>query len=311
MALSNNLFIAVSPWFGGKLGLFGFLSDLWSHNLKYSSDSPGMQDDRQPLVSIITIVYNGEKHIADCVRSVQRQKYPNLQYIVVDGGSMDNTLAILKQFPDVITDLISEKDEGISDAFNKGILRARGRIIGLINADDWYEDGAVEMAVKAMTDADIAYGDLQLWKDGSPDFILTGDHSRIRQQMRINHPTVFVKRECYERFGLFDKQYRCAMDYDLLLRFYVSGCRFKHIPAIMANYRWEGLSDHRWMLGVRETLAIKNKYLPQRRLANHLYYYRHILVVAIPKLLGKWKLTFLPRLYRSLRSRWTSRPMSL
>src|SRR6185437_4828325 len=177
MALSNNLFIAVSPWFGGKLGLFGFLSDLWSHNLKYSSDSPGMQDDRQPLVSIITIVYNGEKHIADCVRSVQRQKYPNLQYIVVDGGSMDNTLAILKQFPDVITDLISEKDEGISDAFNKGILRARGRIIGLINADDWYEDGAVEMAVKAMTDADIAYGDLQLWKDGSPDFILTGDHS--------------------------------------------------------------------------------------------------------------------------------------
>jgi glycosyltransferase involved in cell wall biosynthesis len=270
-----------------------------------------MQEERQPLVSIITIVYNGEKHIADCVRSVQRQSYPHIQYIVVDGGSKDNTLGILQQFPTVITDLISEKDEGISDAFNKGILRAKGGIVGLINADDWYEDGAVEMAVRALEDADVVYGDLRLLRNGATDFIMTGDHSRIRHQMRLNHPTVFVRRECYERFGVFDKQYKCAMDYDLLLRFYVNGCRFKHIPALMANMRWDGLSDSRWMLGVRETLKIKNTYLPQRHLANRFYYYRHILVVAIPKFLGKWKLSFLPRLYRWLRFRKTSRPMNL
>jgi glycosyltransferase involved in cell wall biosynthesis len=270
-----------------------------------------MQEERQPLVSIITIVYNGEKHIADCVRSVQRQSYPHIQYIVVDGGSKDNTLGVLQQFPTVITDLISEKDEGISDAFNKGILRAKGEIVGLINADDWYEDNAVEMAVNALANADIAYGDLRLWRNGNPDFIFKGDHTRIRQEMRTNHPTVFIRKTCYDRFELFDKQYRCAMDYDLLLRFHLNGCRFNYIPTVLANMRWEGLSDSGWMMGVRETLAIKNKYLPNRRLANRLYYYRHVVSIAIPRILQKWNLGFLPRLYRSFRSNLTSRPKGL
>jgi len=110
---------------------------------------------------------------------------------------------------------------------------------------------------------------------------------------------------------MFDKQYKCAMDYDLLLRFHLNGCRFSYIPAVLANMRWEGLSDSRWMLGVSETLAIKNKYLPDRRLANRIYYYRHILSIAIPKYLKKWKLGFLPQLYRSVRSTLTSRPRSL
>lgn len=267
--------------------------------------------DKGPLVSIITVVYNGEKYIADCIRSVQRQTYPNIQYIIVDGGSRDNTLRIIEGFRDVVTDVVSEKDEGISDAFNKGVGLARGEIIGMINADDWYANGAIQKAVDAMTGYDVVYGDLQLWRDGQPDFIFHGDHTRLQQEMRINHPTVFIQKACFDQFGLFDKKYKCAMDYDLLLRLFVGKCRFNHVPEVLANMRWDGFSDEKWMLGVRETLEIKNKYLPQRRRLNRLYFYKHVISIGLPKLLQRSGFGFITRLYRSVRSTRTSRSVSL
>jgi glycosyltransferase involved in cell wall biosynthesis len=252
----------------------------------------------RPVVSIITIVYNGERHIADAIRSVARQNYPNLQYIVVDGGSKDNTLSIVERFRDTVTDLISEKDEGISDAFNKGLRLARGEIIGMINADDWYADGAIEKAVGAMEGYDVVYGDLQLWKNDEPDFVFKGDHRRLRQEMRVNHPTVFIRKTCYDQYGSFDKTYKCAMDYDLLLRLMVHGARFNYIPQVLANMRWDGLSDTRWLLGCRETLAIKNRYMPRRKWLNRLYFYRHVLAIGGTKLLKKNNLGFISRLFR-------------
>jgi len=252
-----------------------------------------------PLVTIITIVYNGEKTIADTIRSVEAQKYPNLEYIIVDGGSRDKTLDIVRQFSNTVTTVISEKDEGISDAFNKGLRLAKGEIIGLINADDWYEDGALEKVVAAMPGYDIVYGDLRLWKDGQTDFIYRGDHAHLAKEMTVNHPTVFVHKECYDRLGLFDKNYKCAMDYELMLRFMVNGVRFRYIPSVLANMRWEGLSDTRWMLGCRETLTIKNKYLPGRKGQNRIYYYKHVLANGAPRVLKKLGLGFITRIYRT------------
>lgn len=252
-----------------------------------------------PLVTIITIAYNGEKTIADTIRSVEAQKYPNLEYIVVDGGSTDKTLDIVRQFGNVVTTLVSEKDEGISDAFNKGLRLANGSIIGLINADDWYEDGTIEKVVAAMPGSDIVYGDLRLWKDGRTDFIYKGDHNHLVKEMTVNHPTVFVRKECYDRLGYFDKNFRCAMDYDLMLRFLMNGSRFRYVPAVLANMRWEGLSDNKWMLGCRETLTIKNKYLPQRKWRNRLYYYKHVLANGAPRVLKQFGLGFIIRFYRT------------
>jgi glycosyltransferase involved in cell wall biosynthesis len=257
-----------------------------------------MGPEQWPLVSIITVVYNGERYIADAIRSVQRQSWPNIQYIVVDGGSTDNTLNIVKSFGSVITDLITEKDEGISDAFNKGLLRARGEFIGIINADDWYEDGAVARAVKAMENADVVYGDLLYWKDEHPDFIAKADHRLLTREMTVNHPTVFVRKSCYDRFGGFDKRYRSAMDYDLLLRLLVNGCRFEHIPEVVANMRWGGVSDNRWMMGVKETLAIKNKYLERRRFLNRMYFFKQIVAIGLPRYMQKIGLGPLVKAYR-------------
>jgi glycosyltransferase involved in cell wall biosynthesis len=256
-----------------------------------------------PLVSIITIVYNGEKYIEQTIKSVIGQTYPNVEYIIVDGGSTDNTINIVRQFGDSIHSLISEKDQGISDAFNKGLRRAKGEIIGIINADDWYEKDAIEMAVRNIAGYDVVYGDLRMWKDGEIDFVITGDHHRLKKEMTINHPTVFVRRTCYDRFGFFDQQYKCAMDYDMMLRFLVNGSGFRNIPHTLANMRWEGLSDSKWLLGCQETRRIKNKYLPGRKWQNRLYFYKHILAISLPKFLEKIKLGLLVRTYRARFSR--------
>ena len=237
-----------------------------------------------PLVSIITVVHNGERHIADAIRSVAEQTYRNIEYIIIDGGSTDNTLAVIRQFETGITTVISERDKGISDAFNKGIRRARGSIIGMINADDWYAPDAVEKAVDAIGEYDVAYGDLQLWHNDRASGIVKGDHRHLYREMSVNHPTVFVRRECYQQFGLFDEQYRCAMDYDFLLRLVMAGRGFVHVPGVLANMRWGGVSDVRWRLACWETMQIKDKYLPSRKLAHRLYYVKQVMAITISRM---------------------------
>ncbi len=257
----------------------------------------------RPLVSVITIVYNGELYLEQTIKTVLEQSYSPVEYIVIDGGSADNSLNIIKRYESRIEAWLSEKDHGISDAFNKGLKLAKGEIIGILNADDWYEPDAIEKAVAALKDADIVYGNLRLIKDGKTDFILIGNHHFLENEMTVNHPTVFVRKECYENFGIFDMQYKCAMDYDLLLRFDVNGCRFVHVPEVLANMRWDGNSDSKWLLGCKETLAIKDKYFPGRKIRNHLYFYKHVLAIFLSKFLRRIKLNALTRAYRSQISR--------
>jgi glycosyltransferase involved in cell wall biosynthesis len=252
-----------------------------------------------PLVSIITIVFNGEKHIEDTIKSVIDQTYRNIEFIIIDGGSTDNTLEIIGKYAYAITSFLSEHDEGISDAFNKGLNLAKGEIIGIINADDWYVKNAVEMAVKNIEYSDIVYGNLRLWKDDKPDFIVTADHAYLENEMSVNHPTVFIKKECYEKYGLFDKKYKCAMDYDLMLRLKINNCRFVYIPEVLANMRWAGFSDANWLLGCRETRMIKDDHLPASKYLNQLYFFKHVLGITVPRFLTRIRMGFLVRLYRS------------
>jgi len=249
-------------------------------------------------ISVITIVYNGEKYLEQTITSVLAQTYPNIEYIVIDGGSTDGTLSIIKRYEDRIAFWMSEKDKGISDAFNKGITHATGDIIGIINADDWYEPDTISLVAEQIKDAGIVFGDMQLWKNGQKEFVLQGNLAFLEKEMTLNHPTVFIRRKCYEQFGTFDLSYRFAMDYDLLLRMKINHCRFSYIPQLLANMRWEGLSDKHWKKGVKETLAIKNKYMPAHKWRNNLYYFKHVLAISTSKFLSRLRLGSLTRLYR-------------
>lgn len=253
----------------------------------------------EPLVSIITIVYNGEEYIEQAILSVLHQTYPNIEYIIVDGGSTDNTASIINKYSNQLHKFISEKDRGISDAFNKGIKMTTGTFIGILNADDWYERHAVEMVIANSKSADVIYGDMKLWNNNEVDFVVKGNHTLLEHEMTLNHPTVFVRRSCYEKFGFFDETYKCAMDYDMLLRLKVNGSRFVHVPHVLANMRWGGFSDAKWLIGCKETLAIKNNYLAHQKFLNQLYFYKHVLAIAIPKFLTRIHLHFIVKMYRS------------
>jgi glycosyltransferase involved in cell wall biosynthesis len=255
-----------------------------------------------PVISIITIVFNGEKHLEQTILSVLNQSYPNVQYIIIDGGSRDNSLNIIKKYEQNLHFWISEKDKGISDAFNKGIAHATGDIIGIINADDWYEPETFSRVAEHMGDADVCFGDVQFWKDGHKEFIQKGNLELLHREITIIHPTVFVRKRMYDQYGGFDLQYRCAMDYDLLLKMKTNHARFLYIPQTLANMRWGGLSDSSWLTGCKETLAIKNKYFPSHTLRHRLYYLKHISAIQIAKTLSQLRLGFITRVYRKLLS---------
>ena len=200
-----------------------------------------------PLVSIITPCLNSEKTIEDTIRSIINQTYPNIEYIIVDGGSKDRTLEIIKKYKKGISYWISEPDKGIFDAMNKGIDLSSGEIIGIINSDDWYMKDTVEKVVEnyiSHPETDLFFGDcMVILEDIEFAFLRKGELSRLLEEMSINHPTCFVTRSAYEKWGKFDNDFKFAADYELALRFYFSGAKFFYIPEVLAFMRKGGVTE--------------------------------------------------------------------
>lgn len=154
------------------------------------------------LVSIVTVCYNSQKTIEDTIQSVLHQSYPNIEYIIVDGASKDDTLKIIKKYECVFAGrmkLISEPDHGIYDAMNKGISCARGELIGIINSDDYYEQDAVEKMVGRMQrgSCQILYGMTRALRGGVEDSVSIYSHHFL-QQRTISHPSCFVSKKVYD-----------------------------------------------------------------------------------------------------------------
>jgi glycosyltransferase involved in cell wall biosynthesis len=179
-----------------------------------------------PLVSVITITFNSAKYLDDTIKSVIGQDYSHVEYIIVDGGSTDGTLDIIRRYEEKIQKWISEPDKGISDAMNKGIRMASGDIIGIIHSDDFYADPTVLKRVAGIFSQSPGVKALY----GIQDFIdpVTGktlltwgrdsDPSEIKKRMYIPHPTLFVRRKVYDDIGLFKLDYEVAMDYEFAIR---------------------------------------------------------------------------------------------
>jgi glycosyltransferase involved in cell wall biosynthesis len=179
-------------------------------------------------ISIITVVWNNKDTIKDAIDSVLSQTYKNIEYIVVDGASTDGTVEVIKSYGDQITKFISEKDNGLYDAMNKGINLATGDIVGILNSDDFYIDELViEKIVKEFEEkgVDSVYADLVFVKPDNLDKTVRYYDSSHFQPEKFAygwmpaHPTFFVKREFYEKYGMFKTDYKIAADYELLVRF--------------------------------------------------------------------------------------------
>ncbi len=209
---------------------------------------------QMPLVSVVTAVRDGVSTLSRTVESVLAQDYPRVEYLVVDGASTDGTLKLLQSYDDRLALWVSEPDAGISDAFNKGIALARGEIIGLLNSDDWYEPDAIRGAVVAMqhSGADIACGKLQYWESGRRTYLVTSDPDLLHTGMTVGHPTVFARRSCYERLGLFRLDFSLAMDYEWLVRAKAAGARFVAVDRCLSNMQGGGVGDRRWRQSQRE-----------------------------------------------------------
>ncbi|AYL97230.1 glycosyltransferase family 2 protein [Mucilaginibacter celer] len=177
-------------------------------------------------ISLITIVYNAQDTIKRCIESVIGQNYPDVEYIIIDGGSTDNTLQIINQYRPHIHVLVSEPDKGIYDAMNKGIALATGEIIGTLNADDFFNtDDVLLSVVQAFTlqDTEIVYGNLHFVNPEGK--IIRKWHSRQCGKTSFNwgfmppHPTFYCRRHLFKKLGFYQLEYGSAGDYELMVRF--------------------------------------------------------------------------------------------
>lgn len=214
-------------------------------------------------ISIITVCLNAAHTISDTLSSVATQSYPDIEHIIIDGCSTDDTMRIIHQFPH-ITKVISEKDEGIYFAMNKGIQMATGEVIGILNADDVYAHENVLKNVMVLfqdSKTDAVYGDL--------DFVEAADLLKVKRSWRSGsykknafyfgwmppHPTFFVRREMYKQHGMFNTKLNSAADYELMLRLLVKNkIKPAYLKEVIVKMRYGG----------RSTRSIKNRVVANR-----------------------------------------------
>ncbi|MDH4028151.1 MAG: glycosyltransferase [Nitrospirota bacterium] len=204
-------------------------------------------------VSIITASYNNKDTIEQCIKSVAAQNYENIEHIVIDGGSTDGTVDIIRQYEAGISYWKSERDEGTYHALNKGISLATGDVIGILHADDFYpHNNVLDIAMSGILnyEVDSCYGDLQYVSKKDRNRTVRHWTSRPYEDGLFDrgwmppHPTFFVRKEVYERYGLFNTGYKIAADYELMMRFLcthkISTC---YIPGVFVKMRTGGRSN--------------------------------------------------------------------
>lgn len=202
-------------------------------------------------VSIITVSYNSEKFIARAIESVLNQTSSEIEYLIIDGKSKDNTVKIAKSYQQQFQSkgisyfIYSEKDKGIYDAMNKGIKLASGEIIGILNSDDWYEPDTIETVLKTFCEknCDLMYANIRMLKTDNSIFVKKARQRRFQTSRDWNHPTTFVKASLYKQYpfrnlGIHD-------DYGFFLQMKKLGVKIVTVDKVLANFRMGGASNHK------------------------------------------------------------------
>jgi len=216
-------------------------------------------------ISVVTVVYNNAATIKDCINSVLAQDYPDVEYIIIDGGSTDGTVEIVKGYGDKIDKFISEKDKGLYDAMNKGIKIATGDVVGTLNSDDFFYDSHVLTNIaNAFTDedTDAVIGDIVFIKDDAEQKVLRKYSSakwlprRFAWGYMPAHPSFFAKKSLFDGLGYYKTDYRIASDYELLIRFlFVNRINWKYLPLTTTKMRLGGASTQ----GIKSILILNKE----------------------------------------------------
>ena len=222
------------------------------------------ENSSKPSFSIITVTFNSAQTLAQTMESVLTQKVMPKEYLIIDGVSQDDTLAIARGYHDAFKDkgteliIVSELDRGIYDAMNKGIRIASGDIIGIINSDDWYEKNALETVAKhfAENPFDLFYADLRMHFGDGRTFVKHSKNRKYATSRDWNHPTTFITKDAYDRFGTY-KIDNMHDDYDLILRLKKGNARTTVSNETIANFRMNGMSHKRSIVRAIKSVGLK------------------------------------------------------
>ncbi|EOV8088228.1 MULTISPECIES: glycosyltransferase family 2 protein [unclassified Providencia] len=214
-------------------------------------------------ISIITATYNSSKTIIDTILSLEKQTYSNIEYIIVDGASSDNTLDIIKKYSTKISTIISEPDKGIYDALNKGIMASTGDIVGFLHSDDVFAyPNAIEDLVSTLVNdkSQAIYADLEyVSKENTENVVrrwVSGSykHENLKKGWMPPHPTFFMKKELYKEHGVFDLNFKISADYDSLLRYlWLHNISVSYLPKVVTKMRVGGESNRSFLNILRKT----------------------------------------------------------
>ena len=209
-----------------------------------------MQAD--PLISVITVCYNSAATLGRALQSVADQDWPRVEHIVIDGASKDETAEVIEHFRSRLAFVLSEPDEGIYDAMNKGLGRASGDIVCFLNADDRYASNSVLSRVATLMheiQLDALMGDVGFFHEADPQRMVRRYHSnhftpgRLAWGWMPAHPALFLSRAVVQRVGRFKTDYRIAGDYEFIVRvFHGHEVRYRHLPEVLVNMQTGGAS---------------------------------------------------------------------
>lgn len=222
-------------------------------------------ENNKPLISIITVVYNGEKYLEETIQSVMNQTYDNVEYIIIDGGSSDGTLDIIKKYEDKIDYWVSERDGGISDAFNKGVKVSKGDYVNFQgDGDGFYAPNTLEKVFESIDQKEDIFISAKIQRiDENGEEIYISKHiekfnkKSLLFRMSLPHQGLFTHKSYFEKYGLFDVNNTFCMDYEHLLRSYKEFPKVVTKDMVVARWRADGLGNGRTLEIFKEYDKIK------------------------------------------------------
>ena len=246
-----------------------------------------MVGDTPPFFTIITVVRNGSETLQRCINSIKSQSFKEFEYLIIDGASSDGTLEIIRENADVISFAVSEEDQGLYFAMNKGLELARGKYVGILNADDIYFPNTLELVRDVIlkdSNSDVIYGAMSYFSQPHKTHFI---HSDELSKRMIFHPTCFVSNEAYKKHGNFNTKYRVAADYEFIMRCYKANAKFVGINSVLASFSDGGTSARLRLRSILETSEIQAKYNSESKFRRYTKLFRMLIATYLRAALGK------------------------